>query len=105
MLQFLFVPSIYLTSVYFLYNNKDTIIFHCNTNQSTYDSLKKTHNYLMATISFINIILTTYITYNNNKFSSLNDLICKPYDDSMFLYINSLLFLLSKIFELIDTFF
>ena len=102
----LLFPFIYLIIIYILYKNNDVIQLHYEQNKIIYHNLKTYHNYVMAIISFINIILTLYIAFMNNKMNSLHALLCYQYDNMIdLIYINSIIFMMSKIIEWIDTFF
>lgn len=64
---------------------------------------RKYHNITLSIYSGFSFLSTLIITYNNGKFNSINDLICKPYEESSFTYFIFYTFLYSKYFEWGDT--
>ena len=66
--------------------------------------LRKLHNIIFSILSFIILIGITYGNYQANKFNSLNDLLCKKYNNNISL-LSVKLFLYSKYLEWFDTLF
>ena len=66
--------------------------------------LRKLHNIILSFLSFIMLIGITYGNYQANKFNSLNDLLCKKYNNNISL-LSVKLFLYSKYLEWFDTLF
>ena len=68
--------------------------------------VRKIHNITLSEISLILFLGITFGTYLDNKFSSLNNLMCLSYDNNNFLVNKSVeLFLYSKYLEWFDTFY
>ena len=66
---------------------------------------RRFHNMLLSFMSFIMLVGITYSTYRNNKFQSLNNLLCKPYNYDIIALSSSWMFLYSKYIEWGDTLF
>ena len=64
---------------------------------------RKYHNITLSIYSGFSFLSILIITYNNGKFNSMNDLLCKPYEESYFTTFIFQLFLYSKYFEWGDT--
>ena len=64
---------------------------------------RKYHNITLSIYSGLSLLSILIITYNNSKFNSIHDLLCKPYEESYFTTIIFQLFLYSKYFEWGDT--
>ena len=68
--------------------------------------VRKIHNITLSEISLILFLGITFGSYLDNKFSSLNNLMCLSYDNNNFLVNKSVeLFLYSKYLEWFDTFY
>ena len=73
-------------------------------NDNSMKFLRKLHNLFMSFLSFIMLLGITYGNYQANKFNSLDDFLCKKYNNDL----SSLsveLFLYSKYLEWFDTLF
>ena len=99
MTSVLIVPTTYLTLTYIFY------FFRNILQKYKYDTLKNKYNCLMIFISVINFITTIYIHFSEKKYSNQYDIICKPYNVTYISRLNATIFLCSKIFEWMDTFF
>ena len=64
---------------------------------------RKYHNITLSIYSGFSLLSILIITHNNDKFNSINDLICKPYEESYFTTFIFQLFLYSKYIEWGDT--
>jgi hypothetical protein len=64
---------------------------------------RKYHNITLSIYSGFSFLSTLIITYKNDKYNSMYDLICKPYEESSFVYFIFYTFLYSKYFEWGDT--
>lgn len=63
------------------------------------------HNIFLSVLSFLMLIGITIGNYQTNKLSSINNILCKSYDNNYYSTISSQLFLYSKYIEWGDTMF
>lgn len=71
-------------------------------NKNFYNLFKTFHFFLLFLYSGLCCFTTFYYLYNNNEFINFNEFMCKPLPD--WLHFLSLTFIISKIWEWIDTF-
>ena len=68
-------------------------------------TLRQYHNIFLSILSLLMFVGITIATFQENKFSSLNNLICKPYYNNWYAIISTKIFLYSKYLEWGDTLF
>lgn len=90
---------IYLLFIYIIIPNLTSII---TKNKILFNNFTKLHFFLLFLYSGICCFSTLYYLYKNNEFINLNDFMCKPLPD--WLRLLSLTFIISKIWEWVDTF-
>ncbi len=98
-MNILIVPALYYAFTGGVYLFKDII------QKYNFDYIKNKYNYFMVAVSITNFMTTFYVHYNEDKFSTQYNLVCKPYESTNLLKYDANLFLYSKIFEWVDTFF
>ena len=76
-----------------------------NQNNSTIKLLRKIHNINLSFLSLIIMLLMFKANYQENKLYSINNLLCKSYNNNYYANIGSTIFLYSKYIEWIDTLF
>lgn len=76
-----------------------------NENNSTIKLLRKIHNINLSFLSLIIMLLMFKANYQENKLNSIDNLLCKSYNNNYYANIGSSIFLYSKYIEWIDTLF
>ena len=87
---------IYFVKSFRLFTPRDTILIK---------KFRKIHNLNLSILSFFMFLGITYGTYQESKFSSINNLICSSYNNNKIAYYSVNLFLWSKYLEWLDTLF
>ena len=84
--------------IYILYVKFITQLYPC-PNSLIMKKFRQYHNIFLSILSFIMLLGITIGNIQTNKFSSLNNLLCKSYDDNWYVLLSTNVFLYSKYLE------